>query len=69
MNILSKMVYLLHTCTVSDFIKGDENTLFKIKAKSPTQIKISIITAYELRYGLKKNPRLKMATKMPSTDL
>ena len=69
MNILSKMVYLLHTCTVSDFIKGDENTLFKIKAKSPTQIKISIITAYELRYGLKKNARLKMATKMPSTDL
>lgn len=57
------MVYLLDTCTVSDFVKGDLNTLKKLKSKAPYQIRISAITAYELQYGLKKNPRLKAATK------
>ena len=53
------MAYLLDTCTVSDFVKGDESTIKQLKAKSPIQIKVSAITAYELNYGLEKNPRIK----------
>lgn len=54
-------MYLLDTCVVSDFVKGDENTLKTLKSKSPFQIKISSITAYELQYGLLKNPHLRPA--------
>lgn len=57
------MDYLLDTCAVSDFVKGDENTLAELKAKSPLQIKISAITAYELQYGLQKNKQIKKSTK------
>lgn len=57
------MDYLLDTCVVSDFIKGDNNTLIRLKAKSPLQIKISSITAYELQYGLEKNDQLKKSVK------
>ena len=57
------MDYLLDTCVVSDLVKGDNNTLIRLKAKSPLQIKISSITAYELQYGLEKNDQLKKSVK------
>ena len=57
------MDYLLDTCVVSDFVKGDNNTLIRLRAKSPLQIKISSITAYELQYGLEKNDQLKKSVK------
>ncbi len=46
------MRYLLDTCVVSDFVKGEPNTLKRLKAIAPSQIAISSITAMELRYGL-----------------
>ena len=54
---------MLDTCTVSDFVKGDQKTIGRLKSTPPLQIKISAITAYELRYGLQKNPSIKKSTK------
>ncbi len=50
------MKFLLDTCAVSDFIKGEINTLQKIKSLSPIDIAISSITIMELNYGLALNP-------------
>ena len=50
------MKYLLDTCCVSDFIKGNENTMMKIKSSAPTNIAISSITTMEIAYGLQLNP-------------
>ena len=50
------MKYLLDTCTVSDFVKGESGTMTKIKHLSPSQLAISSITFLELRYGLLKTP-------------
>lgn len=32
------MGYLLDTCVISDFIKGEENTLKRLKSTSPVDI-------------------------------
>ncbi|WP_424962087.1 type II toxin-antitoxin system VapC family toxin [Ekhidna sp.] len=57
------MSYLLDTCVVSDFVKGDNATLEKLRSVSPIQVKISSVTAYELFYGLSKNATLKKGIK------
>jgi tRNA(fMet)-specific endonuclease VapC len=49
------MQYLLDTCAVSDFIKGDPNTLQRLKLISPDHISISAVTSMELKYGLAIN--------------
>ncbi|OCQ93059.1 twitching motility protein PilT [Limnothrix sp. PR1529] len=51
------MRYLLDTCVISDFIKGDAATIFRFQNTSPTDIAISAITVMELRYGLAINPQ------------
>jgi len=50
------MKYLLDTCCVSDFVKGNNNTLQKIKNCEPTDLALSSITVMELEYGLAYNP-------------
>ncbi len=50
------MKYLLDTCTISDFVKGNINTLNKIKSIEPYLISVSTITSMEIYYGLKRNP-------------
>lgn len=50
------MKYLLDTCVVSDFVKGNERVLTKIKKLLPDELAISAVTAMEIRYGLKLNP-------------
>lgn len=50
------MKYLLDTCTVSDFVKGQLGTLQRIKSTSPTLIAVSSITRMELDFGLALNP-------------
>lgn len=50
-------MYLLDTCAVSDFIKGDEFTLKKIKSLSPSLLSISSINYMEISYGLQRNPK------------
>jgi tRNA(fMet)-specific endonuclease VapC len=51
------MKYLLDTCTVSDFIKGEPGVLGTIKRTSPDQIAISVVTRMEIDYGLLLNPQ------------
>ncbi len=51
------MKYLLDTCCISDFVKGDENTLSQIKNSSPSDLAISSITVMEIQYGLLYNPQ------------
>ena len=49
------MKYLLDTCTVSDFAKGQPNVLARIKAISPALIAVSALTRMEVEYGLALN--------------
>jgi tRNA(fMet)-specific endonuclease VapC len=49
------MKYLLDTCTVSDFVKGQPNVLARVKATAPTLIVVSALTRMEVDYGLALN--------------
>ena len=49
------MRYLLDTCTVSDFIKGQPNVLARIKSTSPDLMAVSALTRMEIEYGLALN--------------
>ena len=49
------MRYLLDTCTVSDFVKGQPNVLARIKATAPNLIAVSALTRMEVDYGLALN--------------
>ena len=49
------MKYLLDTCTVSDFIKGQPNVLARVKATPPNLIVVSALTRMEVDYGLALN--------------
>jgi tRNA(fMet)-specific endonuclease VapC len=48
--------YLLDTCTVSDFVKGEVGVLAAVKRTSPQQITISVVTLMEIEYGLLLSP-------------
>ncbi len=50
------MKYLLDTCTVSDFVKGQPNVLARVKATAPQLIAISAVTRMEIEFGLQLNP-------------
>ena len=52
------MKYLLDTCVISDFIKGEANTLRRMKDTSPSDLTVSTITVMEIQYGLALNPKL-----------
>ena len=51
------MQYLLDTCVISDFIKGEPGTQTRLKQTSPDDVAVSVITVMELRYGLLNNPQ------------
>lgn len=50
------MKYLLDTCTVSDFVKGQAGVLARIKATPPQLIAISTVTRMEIEFGMHLNP-------------
>lgn len=50
------MKYLLDTCVMSDFVKGQPNVLTRLKYEQPDTLAISSVTAMEISYGLKANP-------------
>ncbi|MEL6580227.1 MAG: PIN domain-containing protein [Cyanobacteria bacterium J06621_12] len=52
------MPYLLDTCTLSDYIKGDVATVARLKAEKPRDIYFSAITRFEIEYGLQLKPSL-----------
>lgn len=49
------MKYVLDTCTVSDFVKGQPNVLARIKAIPPNLIAVSALTRMEVACGLTLN--------------
>ena len=49
------MKYLLDTCAVSDFVKGQPNVLARVKATPPNLIAVSTLTRMEVDYGLALN--------------
>jgi tRNA(fMet)-specific endonuclease VapC len=51
------MRYLLNTCVISDFIKGEAGTKVRLKQTPPVDITVSAVTVMELRYGLALNPQ------------
>lgn len=51
------MIYLLDTCTVSDFVKGHPNVLARLRAMPPVDLALSSITRMEVEYGLQLNPQ------------
>ena len=51
------MRYLLDTCCISDFVKGDSNTVERLKRLSPSEIAVSSVTVMELEYGLLHDPQ------------
>ena len=51
------MRYLLDTCVISDFIKGEVGTKARLKQTPPGDIAVSAITVMELNYGLALNPQ------------
>ncbi len=51
------MRYLLDTCVISDFIKGEAGTTAKLKQTPPVDIAVSAVTVMELRYELALNPQ------------
>jgi tRNA(fMet)-specific endonuclease VapC len=52
------MRFLLDTCVLSDFARGDRSTLEHIKEFSPDDLAISTVTEMEIDYGLRLNQRL-----------
>jgi tRNA(fMet)-specific endonuclease VapC len=60
LNLLASpsMNYLLDTCVVSDFVRGERRTLVHIRTVSPEDIAVSVITQMEIDYGLRINARL-----------
>ncbi len=49
------MKYLLDTCAVSDFVKGQAKVLARVKATPPNLIAVSALTRMEVDYGLALN--------------
>lgn len=52
------MVYLLDTCTLSDYLKGEPNTIKRFHQTKPLDLCISSITVFEIDYGLLLKPSL-----------
>lgn len=52
------MTYLLDTCALSDYIKGNRSTIARLKAQKPREIYISAVTRFEIEYGLQLKPSL-----------
>lgn len=49
------MKYLLDTCVLSDFARGDANTLARVKSTPPQLVAVSSVTLMEVEFGLALN--------------
>lgn len=50
------MRYLLDTCVLSDFARGEPRTLARVKETPPKDIAISTVTVMEVYFGLALDP-------------
>lgn len=51
------MKYLLDTCVLSDFTRGDASTHARLKTTPPGEIVVSSITVMEIEFGLALDPQ------------
>lgn len=52
------MKYLLDTNVLSDFARGEQAVLARLRREAPPQLAVSVITEMEVEYGLARNPNL-----------
>jgi tRNA(fMet)-specific endonuclease VapC len=50
--------YLLDTNVLSDFARGDQTVMARLRQEAPQQLAVSVITELEVEYGLARNPGL-----------
>jgi len=50
--------YLLDTNVLSDFARGDQVLMARLRQEVPSQLSVSVITEMEVEYGLSRNPGL-----------
>lgn len=54
------MTYLLDTNIVSYFLRGDKAVVDRLRATKPSDVAVSAITVFELRYGAAKRGSAKL---------
>lgn len=52
------MKYLLDTNVLSDFARGEQGVMARLRQEAPPQLTVSVITELEVEYGLARNPGL-----------
>ena len=52
------MKYLLDTNVLSDFARGEQVVMPRLRQEAPQQLAVSVITEMEVEYGLARNPNL-----------
>jgi tRNA(fMet)-specific endonuclease VapC len=50
--------YLLDTNVLSDFARGEQAVMVRLRQEAPPQLAVSVITEMEVEYGLARNPDL-----------
>jgi tRNA(fMet)-specific endonuclease VapC len=50
--------YLLDTNVLSDFARGEQAVMARLRQEAPPQLAVSVITEMEVEYGLARNPNL-----------
>jgi predicted nucleic acid-binding protein len=48
--------YLLATNVLSDFVRGDQAVMARLRQEAPPQLAVSVVTEMEVEYGLARNP-------------
>jgi tRNA(fMet)-specific endonuclease VapC len=50
--------YLLDTNVLSEFARGEQAVMPRLRQEAPQQLAVSVITEMEVEYGLARNPNL-----------
>ena len=50
--------YLLDTCTLSDYLRRNRHVVKNLHRQKSTRLAVSVITQYEIQYGLLNKPSL-----------
>jgi tRNA(fMet)-specific endonuclease VapC len=48
------VTWLLDTCALSDFAKGEHGTISRLKSVPPSQVAITSVSVMEVEYGLER---------------
>ena len=52
------MKYLLDTNVLSDFARGEQAVMARLRQEAPLQLAVSVVTGMEVEYGLARHPNL-----------